>query len=565
MNAEGLLAHYERIADAPDALTRLREFLLDLAVRGWLVPQQPTDEPASELLQRIAAERARLIHERKIRHDKQSHPIAGDECLSGVPKGWERIRLGDVIRLVSGQHLQPSEYSNNSESGLPYITGPSDFTSDGLRITRFALAKKATATKGQLLLTVKGSGVGTTAICDLPEVAISRQLMALTAIAWDSRYLTLVTHRLAEKLQEQARSLIPGISREDVENFVFPFPPLLEQHRIVAKVDELMALCDRLQAARERREATRDRLAAASFARLNSPDPETFRDDARFALDTLPALTARADQVKQLRQTILNLAVRGKLVPQDPNYEPASNLLTLIAAEKARLIDEKKLKRQRQLAPIAVENTPFPLPAGWVWSKADDVFLNITDGFHNTPSPVAEGYPYLTAKHIRPNRIDFENCLFVDEKNHRELYTKTRVKRGDILIVNIGAGCGTPAMIDVDFEFSFKNVAVVNLPSRLDRNFVLLFLLYYRDLVFDELIKGGAQPFLSLAMLREMLVPLPPLAEQHRIVAKVDELMALCDRLEAGLATAAKTRSSLLDALLAEALEPAERDIDEAA
>ena len=195
---------------------------------------------------------------------------------------------------------------------------------------------------------------------------------------------------------------------------------------------------------------------------------------------------------------------------------------------------------------------------GWIWTKADDIFLNVTDGFHNTPSPVMQGYPYVTAKHIRPGKIDFENCLYVDAKNHRELFAKTRVKRGDILIVNIGAGCGTPAMVDVDYEFSFKNVAIVNLPSIMDGKFILLFLMHYRDLVFDELIKGGAQPFLGLGMLREMLIPLPPLAEQHRIVAKVNALMALCDRLEANLAATDGTRRRLLDALLAEALAPAD-------
>ena len=170
-----------------------------------------------------------------------------------------------------------------------------------------------------------------------------------------------------------------------------------------------------------------------------------------------------------------------------------------------------------------------------------------------------DGRPYVTAKHIRPNKIDFENCLYVDEKNHRELFAKIRVKRGDILIVNIGAGCGTPAMVNVDFEFSFKNVAIVNMPSGMDGKFILLFLLYYRDLVFDDLIKGGAQPFLGLGMLREMLIPLPPLVEQHRIVAKVDELMALCNRLEASLAAADAIRRRLLDALLHEALAPAEQ------
>jgi type I restriction enzyme S subunit len=365
-----------------------------------------------------------------------------------------------------------------------------------------------------------------------------------------------------EKMRGQA---YPAINDSDFSLLPFPLPPLAEQHRIVAKVDKLMALCDRLETARVEREETRDRLVASSLVRLNVPDPETFQADARFALNTLPALTARPDQIKQLRQTILNLAVRGKLVPQHPKDTPASELLKRIAAEKAQLIKEKKLKRQKQLTPIEMGSVSFDVPDGWTWAKADDVFLNITDGFHNTPSSVAAGRPYVTAKHIRPNRIDFDNCLYVDEKNHRELFAKTRVRHGDILIVNIGAGCGTPAMVEVDFEFSFKNVAIVNLPTGMDGNFILVFLLYYRELVFDDLIKGGAQPFLGLGMLREMLIPLPPLAEQHRIVAKVHELMALCDRLEASLNTAGTTRRQLLDALLAEALAPAEVSEREAA
>ena len=131
-----------------------------------------------------------------------------------------------------------------------------------------------------------------------------------------------------------------------------------------------MALCDRLEAARAEREATRDRLAAASLARLNAPDPETFQDDARFALDALPALTTRPDQIKQLRQTILNLAVRGKLVPQDPNDEPASELLKRIAKEKARLVKAGEFRRRSRCADRPRRSSPFQLPVGWAWGSA---------------------------------------------------------------------------------------------------------------------------------------------------------------------------------------------------
>lgn len=201
MNADRLLAHYEKVADAPEAIARLRHFILDLAVRGKLLPQGAGDEPASELLKRIAEEKARLVKAGEIRRETPLPSISAEELPFDLPRGWAWTRLGNLIHLVSGQHLQPPEYSEDPKVGLPYITGPSDFGAEGLQIRRFALVRKAVAKKGQLLLTVKGSGVGKTTTCNIPEVAISRQLMALTAIEWDGRFLLLVTHRLAERLK----------------------------------------------------------------------------------------------------------------------------------------------------------------------------------------------------------------------------------------------------------------------------------------------------------------------------------------------------------------------------
>jgi type I restriction enzyme, S subunit len=559
MNAERLLAHCEKIADAPDAIARLRRFILDLAVRGKLVPQDANDEPASELLKRIAKKKARLVKAGEIRKSQPLPAIDADDLPFELPKGWAWTRLGNVIHLVSGQHLQPSEYSEDQEAGLPYITGPSDFGADGLEISRFALVRKAVAKKGQLLLTVKGSGVGKATICDIPEVAISRQLMALTAIEWNDRFLLLITHRLAEKLQAEARSLIPGISREDVDEFVVPLPPLAEQHRIVAKVDELMALCDRLEAARAGREGVRDRLAAASLGRVNAPDPETFQADARFALDALPALTTRPDQIERLRQTILNLAVRGRLVPQDPNDEPASELLKRIAKEKARLVKAGAIPAKKELVRDPSRLTD-ELPASWSPIALGSVCNLVTSGsrgwaeFYST-----SGSGFIRAQNIRFGKLRLDDLAFVNPPSNSE-GSRTQVAKGDLLIVITGAGVTNPALLDHDPGEAYvsQHVGLVR-PSDQQLSAWMLLCLMADAGGRAELVErayGAGKPGLNLDNIRSLSIPLPPLAEQHRIVAKVDALMALCDRLEASLTATATTRRRLLDALLAEALAP---------
>lgn len=546
MTPNRLLDHFNRISEAPDAIPRLRRFILDLAVRGKLVEQDPNDEPASELLKGIFAKLQTTGSDSAIT-DGYEHPF--DLSVS-----WSWIKVGHAAHVEMGQS-PPSEHYNQSRQGIPFYQGKTDFGRRHPTPRYWCSQPSKLAFKDDILISVRAP-VGPTNVAN-EECCIGRGLAALRPHdGVDLEFFLLCLKSFESALASLGfGTTFVAINKKQLKSFPIPLPPLAEQHRIVAKVDELMALCDRLEAAQAERESRRDRLAAASLHRLNNgADAESFREHARFHFGHLPRLTTRPKHLQQLRQTILNLAVRGQLVPQDPNNEPASELLIRIQAEKARLIKEKKLKPQKSLLPIQEGDAPFGVPVGWSWVKADDISLNITDGFHNTPSPTAAGRPYITAKHIRPLKIDFDTCLYVDEKNHRELFAKTRVKRGDILIVNIGAGCGTPALVDVDFKFSFKNVAIMNLPTGLDQNYVLQFLMYYRVLVFEELIKGGAQPFLGLGMLREMLIPLPPLTEQHHIVAKVDQLMALCDRLEAQLTTAQTESRLLLEAVLHEAL-----------
>jgi type I restriction enzyme S subunit len=560
MNAERLLAHYETIADAPDAIARLRRFILDLAVRGKLEPQDANDEPASELLKRIAKEKARLVKAGEIRKGPALQTISPDKLSFELPCGWAWTRLGDVIHLVSGQHLQPPEYSEDPKAGLPYITGPSDFAAEGLQISRFALVRKAVAKKGQLLLTVKGSGVGKTTICDIPEVAISRQLMALTAIEWNDRFLLLITHRLAEKLQVEARSLIPGISREDVDAFVIPLPPIGEQRRIVAKVDELMGLCDRLDAARAGREAVRDQLASASLARLNAPDPETFQHDARFTLDALPALTTRTDQIKALRQTILNLAVRGKLQPQDANDEPASELLKRMFKERKERVARRKIRGATPPKSPSAETEGFDLPTSWELCALGQITL-ITDPnpSHRYPDYSGGTVPILSTREFAgDNGWNPETAKLTTQAFWEFQQEICEFAEGDIIFARKGR-LGLPRFLPPFEKFTFSHTLFSIKPMTGLNPAYLLWLLRRDEVVgwlTNEMNQNTGVPTLGKAKTERLPVPLPPLAEQHRIVAKVDTLMSLCDRLEASLTNTAATRRRLLDALLAEALAP---------
>jgi type I restriction enzyme S subunit len=556
MNAERLLAHFERIGEAPDAIARLRRFILDLAVRGKLVEQDPEDEPAEELLKRIAVEKVRLVKTGEMKRGKVLPPIEEDKLSFDLPSAWAFTRLGDLIHLVSGQHLQPHEYTENSWDGLPYITGPSDFADEGLRISRFALVRKAVAKKGQLLLTVKGSGVGKATTCNLPEVAISRQLMALMAIGWDDRFLILIANRLAVQLRNAARSLIPGISREDVEEFAFPLPPLVEQHRIVAKVDELMALCDQLEAARNQREQGRDRLVAATLQRLNQPaeNLESFRKDASFTLQVLPSLTANTAQIKQLRQTILNLAVRGKLVEQDPEDEPAEELVERILSHPWL---KKRAKPQPAFADKAKTVMRIPVPDSWTWTTIESLLPpneTVTYGILK-PVWVESGVPTVRVTEMKTGAIDVDRLPRCDQ-SRADKFQKTTLKEGDLLISKDGT-IGKTAFVPAALTGGNITQHVLRLPlsTLLSKEYIRFSIdsPWCQTYMSGET-KGVALQGVNVGDFRKMPIPLPPLAEQHRIVAKVDELMALCDQLEQQLSQADQQRRRLLEAVLAEAL-----------
>ncbi|WP_421736579.1 restriction endonuclease subunit S [Caulobacter sp.] len=575
MNAERLLEHYERIADAPDAITRLRRFILELAARGKLVPQDHNDEPASELLKRVAKEKARLVKAGEIKKPPTLKPIQDGEALYALPKTWAWVRIGDIFDYDAGTKRDPKELDQSR-----WLLELEDIEKDTSRIVarlrvsdRDSQSTKSEFELGDILYGKLRPYLNKVVVADEPGYSTTEIVAIRAFLPLCPEYCALAFRRpdfvaYVERLGRGTK--MPRLRTPDAIVAPFPLPPLAEQHRIVAKVDELMGLCDRLETARKTREATRDQLTAASLARLNTPDPETFQADVDFAFDALDALFTRPDQINRLRQTILRLALCGKIVPQDPRDELASNLLERIVAENKKLIAEKGIRPQRPAPPANNFEVYSEIPLTWRHVYLQDIAYQITDGTHLTPQYTETGKPFLSAQNVKPFRFIPDRHRFVSEADFDGYRANRRPERGDILMTRVGAGIGEAAVLNSDFEFAFYvSLCLIKVPVRLVSSDYLVLWLNSpegRESSTSRTYgKGASQGNLNLGLIRTFKIPLPPLAEQHRIVAKVDELMGLCDRLEASLTIVGSTQQRLLEAILHEALAPIEVGDREAA
>lgn len=563
MNAALLLEHYARIADAPDAITKLRRFVLDLAVRGKLVEQDTGDEPAAELLKRISVERARLAKAGEIRKPKPLPAI--DDPLFDLPFNWAWVPIREITS-DRGQSIPAAPFTYidvtaiNKEAGVvaePKVLLPTEAPSRARKITQKGDVIYSCVRPYLLNVAVIEQDFDPAPIASTAFAILNGYGLVLPRYIW----IVLRTPFMIECVEATQRGqAYPAINDADFAVLSFPLPPLAEQHRIVAKVDELMALCDQLEAARAEREHRRDRFALSTLAKLNEPDPETFAKGARFALANLAPLTTRPDQIKQLRQTILNLAVRGKLVRQDAPDEPAANLFQRVQSEKARLAKAGIIPRPKESA-RDLDFLTEALPSSWLAIALGDVCNLVTSGSRGWGEFYADSGPgFIRAQNIRFGKLRLDGIACVNPPAKSE-GARTQVAKGDLLIVITGAGVTNPALLDTDLGEAYvsQHVGLVR-PCDPELSRWLLLCLMADAGGRAELIMrayGAGKPGLNLDNIRSLSVPLAPLAEQHRILAKVDKLIALCDQLEASITSGEQTRSRLWEAVLHEALEPA--------
>ena len=432
-----------------------------------------------------------------------------DEIPFEIPDSWEWARLGSVIELQSGQDLTPDKY-NAEHHGIPYITGASNIDSDKVIINRWTEYPRAFAYYGELLLTCKGT-VGSMAILHVEKVHIARQIMAIHPInGIEMDFLKIVIESFVDELQSAAKSMIPGISREDILTALLPIPPQEEQRRIINQFKYITPLIAEYGA------------KEAALSELNT---------------SLPSL---------LKKSILQEALQGKLVPQDPNDEPARFLLERIRKEKARLVKEGKLKPGKHESVIfrrdnshyekldgkercIDDEIPFEIPENWEWVRlthiAESELGKTLDKARNT----GEIKPYLCSINVYWTGIDLSEVKQTKfEPPEKEKY---HLLDGDLLICE-GGDVGRCAIWHGTNEMYYQNALhrVRFYGEVIPEYFQLIFEAYKGAGIIDEASKGMTIKHFTQTALYTLFFPLPPLKEQHRIIETIESLFSYLDK-----------------------------------
>lgn len=559
-----LLSNLNLLATAPGGVAKLRELILTLAVQGKLVPQDPADEPASVLLQKIRAEKDRLIAEGKIKKDKPLAAITDEEKPFELPHGWEWVRLGTLVdprRTITYGVLKPGP---DDKDGIPLVKTENVQFNHVLRQFNSRITptldeeyKRTRLLGGEVLITLVGS-IGRCAIAP-PEIKganLSRSVGMVVPLDGANKQFMVysLTALISPKFVDQncAGTAQKVLNIGTVDAMLYPLPPLAEQSRIVTRVEELMRLCDALEAKGQLEATQHAQLLSTLLGTLTaSATPEELAGNWQRVAQHFDLLLDRPEAIDALEQTLLQLAVRGLLVPQDPTDEPASVLLQKIRAEKDRLITEGKIKKDKPLPPVTDEEKPFELPVGWEWSSLAAV------GVISPRNYVADD-TFASFVEMRSIPIAFGEAHISESRPWRDIKSGfTHFAEGDVGVAKItpcfengkstvfqnlsnGVGAGT------------TELHVIRPLCGLIPQYVLLFLKSPDFLNAGEVVMTGSagQKRLPRAYFENTPFPLPPLAEQSRIVTRITQLRRLCADLRQRLAEREAVQARLAEALV---------------
>jgi len=536
-------------ANAPDAVATMRELVLQLAVQGKLVNQNGSDGNASQLLAAISRERD--VQAKNLRTPNEPASADGYEHAFPVPANWTWTQLGRIALQIQYGYTASAD-PTATDIRMLRITDIQNNQVDWSSVPGCRIApedaEKYFLSQNDILIARTGGTIGKSFIVPhtpVKSVFASYLIRVTPPSSIAARYLKTILESPLYWMQLRQMSAgtgQPNVNGQALGRLAIPLPPLAEQKRIVAKVDELMALCDRLEEQQQERETRHAALARASLARFTeAPTPANLEFLFHNSYAIPPA---------DLRKSILTLAVQGKLVPQDSRDESAERLFADLELERRQFAEVYNFRSS--CGKVSDKTLPFDVPSTWKWCALSSLFNAITDGDHLPPPKSEDGIAFLTIGNITTGTLKFEGCRFVPDTYYQGLADFRRPKRGDILYTVVGATYGRAALVETDRPFCVqRHIAILKPSQKIDVEYLMVALrspLSYEQA--SESTTGTAQPTIPLGSLRNFAIPLPPIAEQRRIVAKVDELMALVDAIETQLTTARDTADELMQAVV---------------
>lgn len=541
-------------------IKKLRELILELAVRGKLVPQDPNDEPASELLKRIAAEKAELVKQGKIKKQKPLPEISEEEKPFELPQGWEWVTLATVGEIVGGGTPKSDNPQFWAKNGIKWIT-PADLyglkgkyiTSGARDISPAGLSNSSARLmpKGSVLFSSRAP-IGYVAIADAELSTNQGFKSCVPYIKESAEYIYYFLLASAKKIDAEASgTTFKEVSGAIVSKILLPLPPLSEQLKIVSRANELMSLCDQLEQQSLTSLDAHQQLVETLLGTLtDSQNAEELAENWTRISEHFDTLFTTEASVDALKQTILQLAVMGKLVPQDPNDEPASELLKRIAQEKAQLVKEGKIKKQKSLPPISDEEKPFELPEGWEWSYLSDIGILARGRSKHRPRNDPTLYADGTIPLVQTGDVARSNgCINTYSALYNQLgLSQSKLWNKGTLCITIAANIADSGILNFDACFPDSVVGFTPYENEIPVLYFHYFMMTIKS-TLEKFAPSTAQKNINIDILSKLFFPCPPLEEFHRIVDKVQNLLSVCDVLRAYIQSAQQTQLHLADAL----------------
>lgn len=559
------------LAGAPNGIKKLRELILELAVRGKLVPQDPSDEPATELLKRIAEKKARLLAEGKIKKQNSLAEISDEEEPFELPAGWLWTRLGEICLTQTGttpSKSQPELFGSDVPFIKPGDIYPNKVDYNGESLSSLGASQSGRIAQAGSLLMVC---IGTIGKCNLidRDCSFNQQINSATLYKGLPQYLKIAgrsPYFQAKTWSESSSTTIAILNKGKWEAIPLPLPGIAEQHRIVAKVDELMALCDRLEAQQADAESAHAQLVQALLDSLTqASDATDFAASWQRLAEHFHTLFTTEFSIDTLKQTLLQLAVMGKLAPQDPNDEPANKLLGRIVSDRQQLANEGRFKKQKNLTEITEEEKLFAIPKNWEWARISS-FSELKSGLAYKSEAFSEvgKNQVIRMGNIRPGMLRLEtNPAFISNDLARDTFDFSLVA-GDIVLTMTGTKGKQDYMYSVLIEEKHLEKSPLFLNQRLcairaqyiNQKFLTLILQDQRllDPIFRSSTGTANQANIGMSALNNWALPIPPLAEQNRIVNAADQVMNICEAIKIKISTSYNVHNLISSALIVEGL-----------